>query len=48
MNKRVYLGLSILDLSKNGIYEFWYDYIKPKYGGKVKFIIWVQTASLFM
>ena len=31
MNKRVYLGVSILDLSKTLMYEFWYDYIKPKY-----------------
>ena len=32
MNKPVYLGLSILDLSKTVMYEFWYDYVKPKYG----------------
>ena len=32
MNKPVYLGLSILDLSKNVMYEFCYDYVKPKYG----------------
>ena len=31
MNKLVYLGLSILELSKIVIYEFWYDYIKRKY-----------------
>ena len=30
MNKPVYLGLSVLDLSKTAMYEFWYDYIKPK------------------
>ena len=29
MNKPVYLGMSILDISKILIYEFWYDYIKP-------------------
>ena len=28
MNKPVYLGMSILDISKNLMYEFWYDYIK--------------------
>ena len=28
MNKLVYLGLSILELSKIVIYEFWYDYVK--------------------
>ena len=31
MNKCVYLGVSILDISKKLLYEFWYDYIKPKY-----------------
>ena len=29
MNKSVYLGLSILALSKTVIYGFWYDYLKP-------------------
>ena len=29
MNKPVYLGLSMLDLSKTVMYEFWYDYVKP-------------------
>ena len=31
MNKPVYLGFSILGVSKTLMYEFWYDYIKPKY-----------------
>ena len=31
MNKPVYLGLSILELSKILMYEFCYDYVKPKY-----------------
>ena len=30
MNKSLYLGISILDISKTLMYEFWYDYIKPK------------------
>ena len=30
MNKPVYLGLSILEISETLTYEFWYDYIKPK------------------
>ena len=34
-NKPVHLGLSVLELKKILMYEFWYDYIKPKYGEKV-------------
>ena len=36
MNKTVYLVLSILDLSKTVMHEFWYDYVKPKYGENAK------------
>ena len=36
MNKPVHLGMSTLDISKTWMYEFWYDYIKPKYQDKVK------------
>ena len=36
MNKPVYLDLSILGLSKTVIYEFCYDYVKPKYGENAK------------
>ena len=36
MNELVYLDLSILELSKIVMYEFWYDYVKPKYGEKTK------------
>ena len=31
MNKPIYLGLTILHLIKTVMYEFWYDYVKPKY-----------------
>ena len=36
MTKSLYLGMSILDLSKILMYEFWYDYINPKYGNRAK------------
>ena len=36
MNKPVYLGLSILDLSETVAYKFCYDYIKPKYSENTK------------
>ena len=37
MNKPVYLGISILDISKILMYEFWYDYLKPKCKDNAKF-----------
>ena len=37
MNKPLYLGISILYISKTLMYNFWYDYFKPKYGGRAKF-----------
>ena len=36
INKLVYLGLLILDLNKTVMYDFWYDYVKPKYAEKTK------------
>ena len=39
MNKPVYLILSILELSKILMYEFWYDYVKPKYGEKKQYCV---------
>ena len=44
MNKPVYLGLSILDLSKTVMNEFWYDYVKPKYGENAK-LCYMDTHS---
>ena len=55
MNKLIYLGLSILDISKILMYEFWYDYMKPKYGNRVKlcymdldsFIMSIETNDFY-
>ena len=55
MNKAKYLGMSILDISKTSMYEFWYDYIKPKYQEKAKlcymdtdsFIIYLKTEDFY-
>ena len=44
MNKPVYLGLSILEISKTLMYEFWCDYMKPKYGDNVK-LCYMDTDS---
>ena len=57
-NKPVYIDLSILDLkdlSKTVMYEFWSDYIKPKYGKNAKlcymdtdsFIVYVKTDDIY-
>ena len=47
LTKLVYLGLSILDLSKAIMYEFWDDYVKPKYGEKAK-LCYMDTDSFIV
>ena len=47
MNKPIYLGLSILDISKILMYGFWYDYMKPKYNDSVK-LCYMDTDSFIM
>ena len=55
MTKPLYLDMSILDISKILMYEFWYDYINPKYGDRAKlcytdtdsFIIYIKTKDFF-
>ena len=47
MNKPIYFGLSILEISKTTMYEFWYDYMKRKYGDMVK-LCYTDTDSLLM
>ena len=55
MNKPIYLGLSILDISKISMYEFWYDYVKIKYQDKARlsymdtdrFVVNIKTKDFF-
>ena len=47
MVKSIYLDMSILDISKTLTYEFWYDYIKPKYGDRAK-LYYADTDSFFI
>ena len=47
MNKPIYLGLSILEISKTLMYEYWYDYMKPKYNDNVK-LCYMDTDSFIM
>ena len=55
MNKTVYLGLSILHLSKTVMHEFRYDYVKSKYGENAKlcyvntdtFIVHLKTDDIY-
>ena len=44
MNKPVYLRQAILYLSKTLMYEFCYDYMRPKYGSKAK-LCYMDTDS---
>ena len=55
MNKPIYLGQVVLDISKILMYEFWYDYLKPKYGDNIKlgymdtvsFVIRIKTDDFY-
>ena len=47
MNKPIYLGLSILEISKIFMYEFWYDYMKPKYNDNVR-LCYMDTDSFVL
>ena len=53
--KPLYLGMSMLDISKILMYKYWYNYISPKYGDRAKlcythtdsFIIYIKTEFFF-
>ena len=47
MNKPIYLGLSILELSKITMYEFWYDYVKVKYEDRAR-LCYMDTDSFVL
>ena len=55
VNKPVYLGLSILEISRIIVYEVWYGYVKPKYWEKTKFcymgtdifIVYKKTEDIY-
>ena len=55
MNKSVCLGLSILEICNILMWEFWYDFVKPKYGEKAKlydmdtdsYIVYIKTEDIY-
>ena len=55
MNKPIYLGQAISDISKTLMYQFWYDYIKPKYKEKARqcymdtdsFVMYIKTEDFY-
>ena len=55
INKPIYLGQAVLDLSKTHTFEFWYDYLKPMYGDKIRlcytdidsFIMHIKTDDFY-
>ena len=47
MNKPVYLGLSLLEISKSPVYEFWHDYIKPMHQSSA-ILCYMDTGSFII
>ena len=54
MNKSIHQGLSVLDLSKIPVYDFWSDYTKMKPEGKLcytdtdSFIVYIKTEDIYI
>ena len=55
INKPIYLAQALLDLSKTLMFKFWYDYLKPMYGDKIRlcytdtdiFIMHIKTDDFY-
>ena len=55
MNVSIYIGFTILEVSKTLMWKFFYDYLKPKYGDKIElcytdtdsFILYIKTEDCY-
>ena len=56
LKKSIYVGLSILEISKTVMHEFWHDNVKPAYGHKAKlwyidtdsFSVYIKTEDIYV